>query len=45
MRKVFNVRSHWLEFGFGLNQFCLGITVNRYHVSLDLGFCWIAVEV
>jgi len=44
VRKVFNVRSHWLEFGFGLNQFCLGITVNRYQMSLDLGFCWIAVE-
>jgi hypothetical protein len=44
MRKVFNVRNHWLEFGFGLGQFSLGITVNRYQMSFDLGFFWIAVE-
>jgi hypothetical protein len=44
MRKVYKLRGRWLEVGFGLSQFSLGITVNRYHMSLDLGFCWIAVE-
>ena len=44
MRKVFNVKNHWLEFGFGFSQFSLGFTVNRYQMSLDLGLCWIAVE-
>ena len=44
MRKVFNVRNHWFEVGFGLNQFCLGFTINRYHMTLYLGFLWFAVE-
>jgi hypothetical protein len=44
VRKVYKIRNRWLEFGFNTSQFSLGLTVNRYHVTLDLVFFWIAVE-
>lgn len=34
----------WIAFGGGWKRFGLGFSVDRYHVDIDLGFVWIAVE-
>ena len=44
MRKIYIIKNHFLEFGFNPRQFALGLTINRYHITLDLVFLWIAFE-
>lgn len=34
----------WLYAGFNLKRFAIGISIDRYTVSIDLGLFWISAE-
>lgn len=44
MSKEFAVGKRWVSFGHSWRGFGIGFRIDKYSLSLDLGFIWFGVE-
>jgi hypothetical protein len=44
MHKQIEIGKYWINFGFSLRTFNLGIGISRGYITLDLAFVWIGIE-
>ena len=44
MYKEMKIGKAWVNFGFTLKAFNIGILISKGYISLDLVFIWIVIE-
>jgi hypothetical protein len=44
MYKEIKIKNTWIHYGGSFKRFAIGLSIDRYSISLDLVWIWITIE-